>query len=78
MQIVTLVIVGIVVLAIVGGIAFWAHDKRESARRMAAYERVLREYPKYIETLKDHEILARKFMRELNEETITFTYKLNG
>jgi hypothetical protein len=55
----------------------WEHE-RELERKKAAYERIFRENPKYVETWKDFEIFAHKFMKEMNWEGVSFSYPLKN
>jgi hypothetical protein len=40
----------------------------------AASERVLREYPEFIQTREDFRVFARKVLRELGWDSVTFTF----
>lgn len=77
MEIVVAAVVGVVCLVVLGSMIWWVCDRSERRRVMSAGERVFREYPQYVQTHSDFEIFARKLMRELNQDTITFTFRLN-
>jgi flagellar basal body-associated protein FliL len=64
-------------LVIVGlGYAYWCY-RQDTKKRMAALKAVYEDHPEFMKTFDEFRRFARHYLRELGEETVTFTFNKN-